>query len=123
MSWSAKRKEARERRKKAHERAGHIDANDIGLRRISQAITMPGVVSDMVAPLLAPDPMRRDGDGRSPPRVVVAKLRAALGLHALCAYHGLNALYGDSERARADVAEAAGMSFWHLRRTGIAACP
>lgn len=120
MSWSAKRKAARERDKRARERSGHLDTNDIGLRRISQVITMPGVVSDMVAPLLAPDRMRKDGDGRSPPRELVAKLRTALGVHALCAYHGLNALYDDSERSRGDVADAAGMSFWHLRRTGIA---
>jgi hypothetical protein len=119
MSRSEKRKAARERRKRARQRAGHVDTNEIVLRQISQPIRMPGVVSDMVAPILAPDRMPKDSDGRSPPRGLVEKLRVALGVHALCAYHSLNALYRNSEKARDDVADAAGMSFWHLRRNGV----
>lgn len=119
MSRSEKRKAARERRKRARERAGHVDTNEIMLRQISQPIRIPGVVSDMVEPILAPDRIPKDSDGRFPPRRLVEKLRVALGMHALCAYHSLNALYGNSEKARDDVVDAAGMSFWHLRRNGV----
>lgn len=118
MSRSEKRKAARERRKKARERAGHVDTDEIVLRQVTQPITLPGVVSNMVAPILAPDRLPKESDGRSPPRRLVEKLRVALGVHALCVYHSLNALYGNSEKARDDVVDAAGMSFWHLRRNG-----
>lgn len=119
MSRLEKRKAARERRKRARERAGHVDTDQIVLREITQPITLPGSVSNMVAPILAPDRIPKDSDGRFPPRRLVEKLRVALGVHALCAYHSLNALYGNSEKARDDVVDAAGMSFWHLRRNGV----
>lgn len=118
MSRSEKRKAARERRKRARERTGHVETDQIVLREMTQSIKLPGVVSDIVAPILAPDRMPKDSDGRFPPRRLVEKLRVALGVHALCAYHSLSALYGNSEKARDDVVDAAGMSFWHLRRNG-----
>lgn len=118
MSQSERRKEARERRKRVRERTGPVDTNGVVLRQIIEPIRFPGVDSDMVAPILAPNRLAKDIDGRFPPRGLVEKLRAALGVHALCAHHSISVIYGDGTRARDDVAEAAGTSFRHLRRYG-----
>lgn len=120
MSWSQKRKAARERRTRIRERRPDVGTNDVVVRQISQPIRLPSVNSDLVAPILAPDRMVKDTDGRCPPRGLVKKLRGALGVYALCAYHSLSVLYDDSERSRDDVVKAAGMSFGHLRRIGAA---
>jgi hypothetical protein len=97
-----------------------VGADEVIVRQMAHPIKVPGVVSDIIAPILAPDRVTKESDGRFPPREFLQKLRMVLGVHALCTYHSLNVLYGNVTKARDDVADAAGMSYDHLRRIGMA---
>jgi hypothetical protein len=90
---SERRKAARERKRRVAERTALPDAANGSIQiRIGPSLLIGGTDTGHYEWFLIPDRPLKNSEGRYPPREIVVRLRRALGLYTLTAYHNLLAI-------------------------------
>lgn len=103
MDEAEKRKAARKRRAnvtaRALKRAGpEPTQKEPSMRVFPNPVVVPGTDPQTLHPVLIPDPVQRDSEGRRPLREIIRRIQASAGVTALLAHDQLMAQEGDIDR-------------------------
>ena len=121
MTEAERRKQRRERQRRAHERADTSEPPENGNIRVDQRpLLVDGRDTGVYEPLLVPDRELKDTQGRYSYRELMVRLNKSLALNVLVAFHGLQAAYGTRVAAENDLVQLGLPSLKNLLRDGRA---
>lgn len=121
MTEAERRKQARERRRRVRERTGTPEpAEHRDILVDPQPLLVAGCDTGVYEPLLVPNRELKDTQGRYPYRALVMRLKEALALNVLVAFHGLQAALGTRVAAENKLNQLGLPSLKNLLRDGRA---